>query len=207
MVVRGQAMTRDPGPDDGRDEAYDDDGSQAAASGVLIEHRYARPRDQLTERELDRLARSAAMQDMADSGRPVHSVPWWRMARNKASVKHRQWEKRQNGWSHCKRCGFPVPTSDDEIKIGHQEDHKWQDQFAADRAADIEQLIEVVADLKREITVGREEITRERLRINALMLALGHADHDALQAAVEEVMGLARELSRSEAAAREDDDE
>jgi hypothetical protein len=190
-------MSREPGPDDGREESYDDDGSQARASGVLVGHRYGPEADTRTEGQKDARARREVMQEMADEGRPVHSIPWWGRARDKAKVRHRRWEKAPNGWAHCKErdCGFPVPANRDDLKIAHQAEHDYRARVLSEQAADVEALIERCDDLQRQLDVEGEERARDRLRLDALMLALGHPDHDALQTVVDEVMSLARQIN------------
>jgi len=165
------------------------------------EHRYVTPQQYVSEKELDRRAQLDAMQDMADRGRPVHSIPWLGKARAKAKVKHRQWENRANGWAHCKRCAFPVPVTADGLKVQHQEEHAERDRVLTLQARDVDTLVGVQKDLQAQLDVAGEEIARQQLRIDALMLALGHPDQDALQAAVDEVMSIARQLN----AQRKDD--
>lgn len=196
-------MSRDQ-EDEGRPEAYDDDGSQAAASGVLV-GRYAPAGQQLTEAEADRLAQRDALQDMTDSGRVVHGQPWLRMARNKARVKHRQWERRSNGWAHCKRprCGFAVPASDDALKIVHQDSHKEADRIARLQSVDYDAQQAVNADQLARHDALAEEVAMIRLRLDVLMVATGHGDTDALQAVVERIMGYAREVNARRNRARE----
>lgn len=201
-------MARDPGPDDGREELYDDDGSAARASGVLVgHHRYALQHEQPSERELDRRAQMDAMQEMADQGRPVHGIPWWKKAREKAKVRHRQWEKRANGWSHCKRpgCGFPVPTTVDSLKIEHQEGHKEDDRIRGLMAGDMEHVLATLKDHQAQLNVAAEELSKDRYRLDALLLALGHAEPEALQAAVEDVLSYARQVNAAQAKARKDE--
>jgi hypothetical protein len=172
------------------------------------EHRYAEVVPVRSERELDRQAAREAGQHDADRGRTVRAVPWLGRARDRIKVKHRHWEKRQNGWSHCKRCGFAAPTSADDLKIGHQDEHAERDRVLVMQAEDIERLIETAHDFQEQLDVAGQELAHERLRINALLLALGHPDSDALQAAVEQVMAYARDYnSRAERTARDQEEE
>jgi hypothetical protein len=169
----------------------------------MREHRYSGVVRQRPERELDRVAALDAAQEAADAGRPAYSIPWLGKARDRLKVRHRHWEKRQNGWSHCKRCGFAAPTSADDLKIGHQDEHAERDRVLVMQAEDIERLIETVRDFQEQLDVAGQELAHERLRINALLLVLGHPDSEALQAAVEQVMAYARDYnSRAERTAR-----
>lgn len=185
-------VTRDPGPDDGREEAYDDAGTAAGAAGVAMSHRYAPPLQQVSPDRADRQATAEALQDMADSGRVVHGHPWLRAARRKALVKHRQWERRQNGWAHCRRCGWAVPATDDALKIVHQEDHRERERVLDLQAADHATQAAVNADLQAQLDAQADEIAELRLRSNLLAVACGHPDDTALQAILDQIMAAYR---------------
>ena len=183
--------------DEGRDEAYEERGAglDGNANGVILAHRYAAEQQYMSERELDRRAHLDVMQEMADKGRPVHSIPWLGKARLKAKVKHRQWAKLSNGWAQCKKCGFPVPSTMDSTKILHQEEHAERERVLELLARDHDKHANAYADLRERMDVIEERQSYEQFRLDALLLALGHADPDALQSAVERVMSYARKVA------------
>jgi hypothetical protein len=197
-------MSRQPTEDDGREEAYDDRGiAGGAAEGIIIRHRYAEPKQVVSEYTAERRARQGVAQAEADAGRNVFGVPWLGMARDRAKVRHRAWERMPNGWHACKRCRWPA--LDDQARIAHQEEHKERDRVLTLQARDYEELKAENAQLREEFNLLADELAADRYRFNALCLALGKPDTEAMQEAVDQVLSYAREVNSRRPKEEEDE--
>jgi hypothetical protein len=186
-------VSRAPGPDDGREEAYLEGGSAEAPDGPIIRHRYAPEAPPEDEKRAERLARRKVMQEGADAGRVVHGVPWLGWGQRQLKVQHRRWEREPNGWHRCKRCGFPAIS--DEARILHQAEHTERARVLQLQAADAERADAERADMQAQIDLMAEELARDRYRFTALCLALGKPDEEAMQEAVDFVLSYAREVN------------
>jgi hypothetical protein len=97
------------------------------------------------------------------------------------------WEGHLHGWS-CRRCGASAVSR--AFQVAHERDHAERDRVLVQLETDYEQMSGALRELAGRNLELEGELAAERGRVDALLLAIGHPDDEALERAVARILGV-----------------